>query len=1488
MDKIEEILPGIEEFLTVTLASEPLTPFAEERRQFFIECLDIVKLPPTVPPREGRKLSPELLKATEETSGIPSTDFAATQREISRSLADPIPGAHQDEASEKEEDDSSQEGIKVYDDIDPTDSTPDDDTTRTRSQSNAIRPSQNSDEDEEEDEEDENDLYEIPVARLQLSAEENSLSYGADCSSLATAGSIEELPEDMVDFGAPPPLPLNPPPNAPPLPPRKDFKFSDFGSKSSLNEEKPPELPFRPPLPKRNELYATGTRSEKSDRSGDRSDPELSGDGDSTSYESFDEEQQDTELRSKLNIKLPKKPKKRGLKKSKKLSKSRSSSQWEISVPFRKLENVQISGELYHRGKLSWNRRLVAISNSCLAMYKPDKDARPSLVIPLSGFDAIVIEREGRRGFEIKMSHANQDSHTFSVDFREWANLWVEQINGISKGLPPPRYDTHLARSFTANTEYGVAGVPYGSRPSDTSGNSDNLDYDEIEPCDFGDLFIEEENDSESTCTSSSPSQMSADQSRRAKTLLSRHFRSEKSPSSKGRSLDTRARPFSSSYREKTIGATMKDILRRRQRGMYQVQGPEAPQQALQVTQQGLLTSVQVKPFTTPAKPSTSPAKPSTPPAKPMPPPLFSSAAQLSMARWDWKSVFYNWAMPLDQIILAFRGTDLAGSNSNLSTGSEGTSEDSGKPRMRGNKVMRMGSFAFRATQFFENIGKKSTKPHKKNHHSPASSGDYGDMHNGIIEESSFSSSTSLGNLSPSVLTPTSDNSMPNVFNESYSYSSSAPTTPIDRHPPLDKHGHGFDEVEEELFADIVHKGYLFIYSSFNRRKWGKRWCLVRDNVFECYRTDHSNKCELNFLLKPCVVRRAISETNSEHGLMILEGGKEKITVEPENKDEMKVWVRVLLAETSTPAVPEGLEEYMKDLDSHSQLSFTVLKQWDMIPSKDACSSTEYEDPLDTTLTAKQFQTMSGDEGAQSQTEAPPSDGACSNQTDSAIDGDNTTSAAEGGSNGDGKFSQISDNLESYNKNKHTTDSGFYSVKEANSDSEGEHSARRVDDLDCGYATLDSRSYMSTQEAADSLSRLSGDPSLCCSKNPSNKSSVHCCGENNQSVILSDSSVEKSQDHSTTGSRLSSSSSQSHHSSSSTLTMQEHNWSSIHSTSSSTCSTSSSARSTANSKHCDTSSSLHRSGTCSPKLRPSYPERPKHLTHSSENMRVSASGSATIVSLSGDEYSIVVRKSKSKSPERNTQKINNGEASQAESDKKPSDEEAPALPTSTPLLESSLSSQGLLPNSMNLSQTTLETQSSEIQSKTLHNDKEISLAPEDKKEAGHGLSVPQTPPKAAKRNINKVLPIQLEDRNSHCNGVLNSKEHSPSPGNNSSSAESPLTPTTEDITTLIENPNTTADELTTVLDRLRDKLLKIKKKRMAVHEKRQKVLSDEERLACEKEFAALEKAAENTDLDIRVLQNQLDTLQGQTLEAMKAAQGKSKSWSRRKKGKRKT
>nr|KAG5706477.1 hypothetical protein BaRGS_032870 [Batillaria attramentaria] len=313
----------------------------------------------------GKRISLELLEETEEKSGIPAElvpdakqieseiekDFAAKQREISRNLLTSVSSDKEDE----DEDTDSSKGVKVYDDIDPTESTKNDNV------------------DEEDDDDDINALYEIPVARqtTQPASEADSLSQPADISSLATAGSMDDVNDDVLDTSSPGWQP-------PPLPPRT--KKSESESRNSVNsledKVKPPELPFRPPLPRRNEIYA---RSEKSDKS-EKSEKSDVSDGDSTSYESFDEHDQDSELRSKLNIKLPKRSKKKSKTGSKLLSsKARSSSTWEINVPFKKLDNVQLS--------------------------------------------ATVGERDGKKGFEIKLTHKDGDTHLLAADFKEWASI---------------------------------------------------------------------------------------------------------------------------------------------------------------------------------------------------------------------------------------------------------------------------------------------------------------------------------------------------------------------------------------------------------------------------------------------------------------------------------------------------------------------------------------------------------------------------------------------------------------------------------------------------------------------------------------------------------------------------------------------------------------------------------------------------------------------------------------------------------------------------------------------------------------------------------------------------------------------------------------------------------------------------------------------------------------------------------------------------------
>lgn len=88
---------------------------------------------------------------------------------------------------------------------------------------------------------------------------------------------------------------------------------------------------------------------------------------------------------------------------------------------------MTLSGDLYHKGKLSWTKRLIALSNGMLFGYKPDKtDGKPALMFSLSGYEATFHERDSRKGFEIKLSQAHSDTYHFAVDFKDWAQLWCD------------------------------------------------------------------------------------------------------------------------------------------------------------------------------------------------------------------------------------------------------------------------------------------------------------------------------------------------------------------------------------------------------------------------------------------------------------------------------------------------------------------------------------------------------------------------------------------------------------------------------------------------------------------------------------------------------------------------------------------------------------------------------------------------------------------------------------------------------------------------------------------------------------------------------------------------------------------------------------------------------------------------------------------------------------------------------------------------------
>ncbi|CAG5124584.1 unnamed protein product [Candidula unifasciata] len=1126
---VKWLLPGIEEFLINTLASESLTSFAEERRQFFVERLDIANLPPSVPPREGRVLPQELLKETEESSGIPADhsapDFAATQREISRSFID-----HNTEIDVS----SLEKEVKVYDDIDEPDR-----TTSENSQQITIDTNNNDDSDDNE-----NALYEVPVSK-QIPVDDNSVSCGTDGSSLATTASTEELSHESLDSTTTPSLTGV----APPLPARKDRSLSEPQSRSFAydEEEKPPDLPYRPPLPKRNEIY---TLSDKSDRSETEksltSEPDLSGDGDSTSYESFDEDNDppSTDIASRYDVKLPKKPKqKTTIRRNGKLRKSKSPVPWEIDVPFQKLDSIHISGELFDKGKLKWNRRIVAISNGHMVVYKPEKDAKPSLVIPLAGYEANIYEREGKKGFEVRMTKTEGDSFSFCVQLKEWAQIWTEHINGHAKGQPPPKYHTHLAGSL----------------------------------CECADFYIN--------------------------------------------------------------------------------------------------------------------------------PPTFGSK-----------------------------------------------------------KVTRMGSFAFRATQFLENIGKK-TSGRRKSPHPASCRHSCGDTTDASRKPFHIlvSSSSSLGNLARGSVSPTSDNSMNSVFGDTSA--SSQPTTP----------------------CDTSEAGHVSVFSNFNKRCWGKRWCLVKGNMFECYLNELSHQCELTFPLKTCLLRRAVSEINSENGLMLVEGNKERITIEPLSVHEMVQWVRVLLRETSTEGVPEGLERFLQE-DTGELLGPAFQSFYLYIQDRDktVCSH-EYEDPEETMAVVAQLK-------ASCET---PQGLDVQNKADMNA---NIVRASD--------LVKVTDSLMLTCKYNQTTDSGFYSVVDAASASDSDSS--------CGNSAVHNKSEegYSTIDSSQLHSSSSSQPTL----QSSSSSSSHRFSPSQPSTPL-------------LHSKKHSSSAKSQH-----QTNQPPN----------------SADTDSNTISCVGQSEI--TVSTQPNSIPA-----SIVTKSGSSRRTSQ----TILSPSGEEYSIILKRSERTSVSQiSSVDLSNG--CQSKAVEKHYAAKHPASDKNTHVGNSieanKFPSVDRLTQSLNcdLMKPTVKTIATVKPTKEQHSEGQISTITKLQHPYDSFEDQPPPLPRSPVPSFHRQIPtfsksIPTTPQTVEVLTITPCQSGSPNtvvctPNNNKGHVSIP------DLQELIRKPNTTVEEIGSAIDSFKTKQVELKRKKMAVHDKRQRVLSDEERLACEKEFAALEKLGESTERTIRTLQ----------------------------------
>ncbi|GAB1602284.1 hypothetical protein Ahia01_000507500 [Argonauta hians] len=444
-----ELLPGIESFFTEILAQEPLSEAAESRCKYYIERLEILKLPPSIPPRISQDKPPPLPHHhhhhyhSKEKKWIPpppvpeiKLDTVEAESNVATSQREQVQSSTRPNSTELQDSDKDEQ--KLYDDIDPIDPIP----TRDKGESS---------------DNEESDLYEIPVTQT---SEESSHAVEPIIEVIECGHHDDASSEEA----AVPPASVQ----RPPLPPRKavtsELLPAPSGRKNGTRKSLPPQLPARPQLATRRQIYAM--MSEKSEHTDDNSDEERA----SNCSNDYDKS---SEGKSRLSIRLPKNLKK--LKKAKYGRKSRSVSQLELVQPVKSLDDIVVSGELYLKKKLTWSKRFVLISSGRLMCYKTEQDLRPCVVVNLAGYTVNFIERDSRHGYELKLVHPTSDSLHFSVDYRDWALIWAEGMQCVSEGRPVPNAPHFLNRPFSGHSDSGM-----GSR-TDIRGSVSNVSNDSSE-----------------------------------------------------------------------------------------------------------------------------------------------------------------------------------------------------------------------------------------------------------------------------------------------------------------------------------------------------------------------------------------------------------------------------------------------------------------------------------------------------------------------------------------------------------------------------------------------------------------------------------------------------------------------------------------------------------------------------------------------------------------------------------------------------------------------------------------------------------------------------------------------------------------------------------------------------------------------------------------------------------------------------------------------
>ncbi len=95
-------------------------------------------------------------------------------------------------------------------------------------------------------------------------------------------------------------------------------------------------------------------------------------------------------------------------------------------LPVKDLANVTCTGDLYHKGTFTWNRRYVVISDARLLVYRSDHDNKPVLNIALPGCEVAYMEKEKGKNHVLRLSQAASETQWFYTDLKEIATHWID------------------------------------------------------------------------------------------------------------------------------------------------------------------------------------------------------------------------------------------------------------------------------------------------------------------------------------------------------------------------------------------------------------------------------------------------------------------------------------------------------------------------------------------------------------------------------------------------------------------------------------------------------------------------------------------------------------------------------------------------------------------------------------------------------------------------------------------------------------------------------------------------------------------------------------------------------------------------------------------------------------------------------------------------------------------------------------------------------